>query len=174
MSICKNCKVVSEKRNFCSYKCMIIGRSEKRSNGCWEWNGKINNDGYGQLVDRNNQKKQKRAHKISYEVFKGEVPEGLSVCHSCDNKICVNPEHLWLGTPKENFRDAMKKGRMIFRGAIGTEHINAKLDDEKVKEILERIKRKEKPKEIAKIYGIHPQTIYQIKYGKAWSHVPRG
>jgi hypothetical protein len=176
MTVLKNCKCgnkLEKGKKFCSYRCTIIYRNLK-VNDCWEWQGKLNTSGYGQLSMRGNNKKQVIAHRISYLEFKGEIPTGMVVCHSCDNKKCVNPEHLWLGTPKDNFRDSMKKGRMVFRGAIGTEHINAKLDDEKVKEILERIKRKENIKEIAKIYGIHYQTIYQIKYGKAWGHVPRG
>lgn len=76
--------------------------------GCWIWIGEIRKDGYGEILAY---KTRVTAHRFSYSFYKGEIPEGLCVCHTCDNPLCVNPEHLWLGTVKENMEDRNKKGR---------------------------------------------------------------
>lgn len=77
-------------------------------NGCWEWQKYKNEWGYGRL--RHNGKKV-LAHRASYEVFKGDFDKNLLVCHSCDNPSCVNPDHLFLGTNKDNVDDCISKGR---------------------------------------------------------------
>lgn len=75
--------------------------------GCWLWTGDQTTNGYGRVEFK---KKRIRAHRFSYETFKGNIEDGLLVCHSCDVKLCVNPEHLWLGTHQDNMEDAYKKG----------------------------------------------------------------
>jgi len=81
--------------------------------GCWEWQASRNNIGYGFIRDG---KKMRTAHRVSYEEFKGPIPHDMCVCHTCDNYRCVNPDHLWLGTRRDNMLDMYKKGR---NGATG-------------------------------------------------------
>ena len=78
-------------------------------NGCWEWQLSRNKLGYGNTTCGSDLRGP--AHKFSYAAFKGPVPEGMMVCHHCDNPPCINPDHLWLGTHDENQKDKMEKGR---------------------------------------------------------------
>lgn len=79
--------------------------------GCWIWMGRPNFYGYGQFMMMY---KNYRAHRLSYEIHKGKIPNGMHVCHTCDIRLCVNPKHLFLGTAKDNMHDCHKKGR--FKG----------------------------------------------------------
>lgn len=81
--------------------------------GCWEWQHATNNIGYGMF--RWDRHTMRTAHRASYEIHIGNIPDGLCVCHTCDNPKCVNPEHLWLGTIQDNMTDKVKKGRNIGR-----------------------------------------------------------
>jgi len=78
---------------------------------CWEWKGALNKDGYGQIGLP--KRKRLSAHRAMYLMVYGEIPKRLSVLHSCDNRKCVNPFHLWLGTQHDNMRDAQRKGRLV-------------------------------------------------------------
>lgn len=80
----------------------------KKESSCWIWKGPLFSGGYGQFKIG---KKNLKAHRFSYIYFKGDIPNGKLVCHKCDNPSCVNPDHLWIGTYKENAEDRDKKGR---------------------------------------------------------------
>ena len=135
-------------------------RTHKQT-GCWIWVGHIGSRGYGRIkVNR----KTKSAHRVSYELFVGEIPDGMFVCHSCDTPACVNPDHLFLGTPKENSADMMRKWRDLQR--IGEHCSTAKLTTEQAKAISAS---SVPVKEIAKEFGLSLSAVYRIRSGKTWS-----
>lgn len=84
------------------------GRCEVRDYGCIEWQGGTDPDGYGAIKYEG---RKINTHVLSYMLANGSIPKGMCVCHVCDNRICVNPDHLWLGTKKDNHRDMVEKDR---------------------------------------------------------------
>lgn len=86
----------------------------QKQKSCWLWNASRMPKGYGQLNDKG---KVWRAHRLSWVIHYGPIPENLFVCHSCDNPPCVNPKHLWLGTRSENMKDMILKGRFLTKMA---------------------------------------------------------
>ena len=115
--------------------------------GCWIWDRSFTPKGYGQCSAFG----ETLAHRVAWILFKGEIPQGKSVLHSCDNKGCVNPEHLFLG---DNFSDMRCNGF-------------AKLSENEVREIR-GLFGKERPSHIAKKFGVSRVTIWGIQCGKFW------
>jgi hypothetical protein len=154
----------------------IRGSAEDRLNhyhrkdpetGCWVWTGSIfQGRGYGQ-ASKNGRVTQ--AHRLSYETFVGEIPPGMCVCHKCDNRPCINPEHLFLGTAKDNQHDAIAKGR----NTRGSQHWAAKLTESNVVEIFALIDAGISDPDIAKRYGVIAANIHHIRHRNSWKHVPR-
>jgi hypothetical protein len=115
-----------EKREFCSIVCnnssshritSIFERLERyqvKREGCWGWTGNTDDRGYGTLSSRDKSKtlSPEKAHRVSFEGAFGPVPDGLNICHHCDNPPCTNPDHLFAGTQKDNMVDCSKKGRL--------------------------------------------------------------
>ena len=133
------------------------GRIEKTKT-CWLWKGAKNEYGYGIFLLPN--EKTVRAHRYSYEFFKGPIPEGLIVMHTCDNPPCVNPAHLQLGTKADNNADTAIKRRHNY----GTKHWNGRLTEQDVIDIRMSF---EKTKDLAKQYGVNASHIWRIRYGNA-------
>ena len=125
--------------------------------GCWLWLGKITPGGYGSHKDR-------AAHRISYEAHVGPIPDGHLVCHKCDTRLCINPDHLFTGMYADNHDDMRRKGRQ----SAGETHGSAKLNKEKVTEIRSHILAGLSQSKIAKLYGITQTMVSRIHTGKAW------
>ena len=133
--------------------------------GCWEWQLTPNTKGYGTFTLET---KRIMAHRYSYTIHKGPIPDGLLVCHSCDVRHCVNPEHLWLGTAQANSSDMQRKGRSVGGTAKGEKHGMSRLTAEKAMEIYTS---GESTNGLAKRFGVSRQTVYLIKNKRAWVHI---
>lgn len=140
-----------------------------RDSGCWEWLNYKDKDGYGFLHHNG---KQTRAHRFSYMYFNGDIPENHVVCHKCDNPSCVNPDHLFSGTKKDNTADMISKGRQgSFDYPIGENSYNAKLTP---KEVIAIFKSKNSYATLAKFYGVGKSAIARIKAKKTYSNILEG
>ncbi len=138
--------------------------------GCIEWTGGLVN-GYGStnVKGADGKKITKRAHRVSYEEYVGKIPEGLHVCHKCDNRKCINPEHLFAGTNLDNVRDRDRKGRGS--QPSGESHNSAKLTDKKIILIRQLRRFGFAQQVIADTFGVHQMTISRIVNRKIWRHV---
>lgn len=136
-------------------------------NGCHEWTASLNIGGYGQLsVNR----RRVTAHRWAYEYHNNvKVPDGVFCCHKCDNPKCVNPEHIFLGTPKENTNDMIAKGRK----PLGAKIRSAKLNDLSVTVIMEALALGHGQSAIAKYFRVSISLISLVKLGKTWCHVTK-
>ena len=131
--------------------------------GCWLWVGAIAWQGYGQFRYRG---VTQLAHRASYRLYVGEIPEEMFVCHHCDVPECVNPDHLFIGTRQDNMRDMVEKDRHSpQRGESGWK---AKLTDTDVLEIRQSAKH---PADLSSIYGVAASTIFNIRAGRTWKHL---
>ena len=132
--------------------------------GCWIWTGTITSRGYGQLLSSN---KKIYAHRAAFEAFIGEIPDGMVVCHTCDNVHCVNPDHLFLGTQKDNLQDMKKKGRSTH----GEKNAQSLLTEANVIVIKSLLSDGWTEAQVAKHYGVSRSNINAIKLNKRWNHV---
>lgn len=131
----------------------------RKGEGCWEWTGTLDPKGYGVFSARWSATTRRGTHRISWEIHNGPVPEGLCVCHRCDNPCCVRPDHLFLGTPADNSRDAAIKGRM-----------SRKLTRENVAEIRALAARGIPLVTIAGMYEVSAATVCKVARGQSRPH----
>lgn len=150
----------------------IITKVNISDSGCWEWTGCIQKNGYARVTYCN---KTMGAHRLSYLAFVGDIPEKMDVCHSCDNRKCVNPSHLFIGTRKQNMEDCVKKNRQAKGEKLGCRKGSlspaSKLNEHQVLEIRELLKSGLKHAQIAKEFGVTADNISKIATGKTWSHI---
>lgn len=189
---------LNDTKRFCSRRCYGNARTcsvvdrfwryVQKTSTCWIWTGGRNKQNYGRIGVSG---RMVPAHRVSWELHNGAIPNGLFVCHTCDNPPCVNPTHLWLGTTTDNARDMAAKGRQAFqrdpsraaRGIRngnythpesrpkGERHHRAKLTDDDVRAI--RIARTggQTIRSIAADYDVTEATIKRIVYRKNWKHI---
>ncbi len=133
--------------------------------GCWLWRGQLNQSGYGILWLAG---RARLAHRVAWLFFHGEIPLGLLVCHKCDVRACVNPEHLFLGTHTDNARDREEKGRSM----LGEKVHSAKLSAKQVSRIKAMLAEGHMNiSELARAFGVTHATINSIKRGNTWRRV---
>lgn len=143
---------------------------ERRSgDDCWPWLGATNGAGYG-TISRGGRNAMATAHRVAYELCVGAIPAGHFVCHRCDNPICVNPAHLFAGTPAENTHDMMAKGRARRGRTVGEASPHAKLTEAAVREIRKQLGTR-RTRDIAKDFGVSKTLISRIGTGQNWGHV---
>ena len=186
---CENChsvfeikpsRVSSGRGRFCSRSCctawrnrfknMPLGSFKKSANGCWLWLGGKDGRGYGVAW---NGKHWEKAHRLYYKIFRGPIPVGLSICHHCDNPPCINPAHLFVGTQKDNVRDAISKNRFSYpKIRPGHKNPNAKLTPNQVRAIRSRYSfRKCTSKQLGREYNVSPTVILMVVHRHAYKNV---
>jgi hypothetical protein len=138
--------------------------------GCWNWTARLNECGYGIT---SLQHRPITSHRAMYAHTHGEVPAGLYVLHTCDNRRCVNPSHLYAGTQLDNMRDAARRGRIKVPQLRGEQRGHAKLTDAQAAEILTRRTEGEKGRDLAREFGVSEAAVSLIFHRKAWTHVER-
>jgi hypothetical protein len=157
-------------------------RFVSKSDGCWLWTGTVVAR-YGQFRTGGQGSKKVRAHRYSYVLAKGHIPDGVLICHTCDVPLCVNPDHLYEGDSASNMADRSTRGRTASGDrsgarqhpqsvARGSRQGSARLDERKVLEILLRREAGESEMALATSFGVDRKTINGIVNRKFWRHVP--
>lgn len=143
-----------------------IKRAE--NSDCWIWTAGKHRNGYGNFSYK---RKTQFAHRISYQIFKGSIPNGLHVLHKCDVRACVNPNHLFLGTHADNMADMINKGHLKIPDNSGIRNGSNKLTEIEVYEII-NLKGKLPLQQIAKQFYVSTSLISQIQNRKCWLSLP--
>lgn len=141
----------------------ILSSIKKSKAGCWVWQKTIHAGGYGIVSLRG---KHEMAHRAAWKVLVGEIPEGMQLNHTCHNRACINPDHLYLGTQIDNMRDMQDAGRE--NKALGERGGMTVLTEVAVREIRKLIGEGWTNKDIARVFGVAPTTVSSIKRKRTW------
>lgn len=149
--------------------------SKDEETGCWNWTAGIDGSGYGLMASGSavdGTQATIKAHRFSYELHKGPIADGFQACHTCDNRRCANPDHMWLGTSAENMQDMHRKGRANHSTRPrGENQSKAKLTESQVLEIRRRHSEGEQGAKLAREYYVKKEAIYKIVNRQTWKHV---
>lgn len=141
-----------------------------KSKGCWTWTAAINNRGYGKFSLETG--KWSLAHRASWLIHYGKIPKGLHVLHRCDNPPCVRPDHLFLGTGKDNFADMIDKGRQNYGNrSRGEEHVRSIFTEEEVLEIRALRSGGFSLGAIAEAFMVRKSAVSHIIQRRCWKHI---
>ncbi len=147
----------------------------EKTDGCWLWKGAVNKGGYGlfgyEWNSETRRGKQTSANRIAWILTYGPIGKEIKVCHSCDNPSCVRPDHLWIGTQKENIQDMIQKKREVRNPRRGEKHRSAKLTEHQVRTIRSSFQRGVSQSQLAREYSVVNQCINAIVHRKTWSHI---
>lgn len=144
----------------------LLEKCSVESNGCWLFTGYNDELGYGIIAYKGSANK---AHRISWLVHNGNIPQGKNVLHKCDVRNCINPEHLFIGTQADNVNDMIAKGRK--HTMKGVTHPGCRLSEANIGEIKRLLTEGKKQAWIARKFKTTDQNIYRIKTGKTWGHL---
>lgn len=140
-------------------------------NGCWIWTGATNDKGYGQIQRGDRGEGRISTHRLAWQLQHGPIPEGLDVCHECDNPPCCNPAHLFLGTHSDNMVDMYSKGRANKKPRHGEQNHAAKLTADQVREIRLLCAKGMTQNAVAQQFGVSEAAIQKIVKRKNWKHL---
>lgn len=144
-------------------------RKVVKADGCWLWTGSKTKQGYGRLQAGGKGSATISAHRLSYEIHHGDIPDGLVVMHKCDCPSCVNPDHLTVGTHKDNTADMIRKGRQVIAPALGEANPRSKLTADMVRYIRANPHRGHK--DLADEFGLSPNAVRGVRIGRTWTHI---
>lgn len=151
----------------------LLSKSSLVASGCRIWKGTpLQKTGYGRLSvgsRKDGSRKSLLAHRASYLAFRGPIPNGMFVCHVCDTPSCINPDHLFLGTPWDNMQDKVRKGRHLT--LEGEKNPAAKLSEKRVTEIRNLLSIGRSVTSIARQFGVCHQLVSQIRQGRIWKRL---
>jgi len=175
----KRCIVITGRGQYCSRPCRSAAETRtlperfwshvQRTDDCWLWTTAKNPKGYGIFNIDKKRNKNELAHRISYRLVLGAIPDDLRVLHHCDTPSCVNPSHLFLGTPGDNMVDKVAKNRQQKGEGVP----NAKLTDAQVIEIRQRYRAGDiSQAQLAREYGVTHATMGSLLHRKTWHHLP--